>query len=93
MTSPSWEYTKKDWINNSTAIDDTSLDNMEEGIRQASLLKSQSVLFVRKSGGVWPARPTTRTDVLVFWIGPDPSPSIVTSGTGGMYNGDERHLH
>lgn len=29
-------------------------------------------------------RPTSRTDVIVAWKGPDPSPAIVTSGTGGM---------
>ncbi len=32
----------------------------------------------------WPARPTSRTDIIVQWKGPDPSPAIVESGTGGM---------
>lgn len=93
MTSPSWEYTKKDWINDVTAIKDVDLDNIEEGLRQASILKAQSVLFAKKSsGGVWPSRPTSRADVLVLWIGPDPSPPVVASGTSGMLAGDERHL-
>lgn len=39
---------------------------------------------VAKSGSVWPARPTARTDIIVQWKGPDPSPAIVESGTGGM---------
>lgn len=29
-------------------------------------------------------RPTSRSDVIVIWKGPDPSPGIVASGTGGM---------
>lgn len=40
--------------------------------------------FVVKSGSSWGARPTSRTDILVIWVGPDPSPPIVSSGTGGM---------
>lgn len=54
-------------------------------------LPAGSILYAAKSGGVWPARPTTRTDVRVFWIGADPAPAIVTSGTAGAYNGDEHH--
>lgn len=50
-----------------------------------------SVIAVVKSGGVWPNRPTTRTDVVCQWIGQDPSPSVVTSpAVNGMYNGDMR---
>jgi hypothetical protein len=47
-------------------------------------LPAGSTLTVAKSGGVWPARPTSRTDIIVQWKGADPSPSIVSSGTGGM---------
>ncbi|MGB4761741.1 MAG: hypothetical protein WBP12_00090 [Candidatus Saccharimonas sp.] len=43
-----------------------------------------TTLTVTKSAGVWPARPTSRTDIVVQWKGPDPSPSIVSSGTAGM---------
>lgn len=43
-----------------------------------------AVQFVRKTGSTWPARPTASTDVIVLWIGADPSPTIVASGTGGM---------
>ncbi len=43
-----------------------------------------STFTVLKSGGTWPARPTSRTDVVVQWKGADPSPAIVSSGTGGM---------
>lgn len=45
-----------------------------------------STLTVQKVNGAWPARPTGRSDVTVQWKGPDPSPAIVTSGTGGMLN-------
>ncbi len=47
-------------------------------------LPAGTTLTVTKSGGTWPARPTSRNDIVVQWKGPDPSPSIVSSGTGGM---------
>jgi len=43
-----------------------------------------------KSGSTWPVRPTTNASTVVFWVGADPSPAIVSSGTGGMYNNDVR---
>lgn len=46
-------------------------------------IPSGSTITVIKQA-TWPARPTIRTDVIVIWKGPDPSPSIVESGTGGM---------
>lgn len=46
-----------------------------------------STLTVQKSGSTWPARPTARADVFVQWKGADPSPAIVSSGTGGMLDG------
>lgn len=48
-------------------------------------LPSGSTLTVQKTSS-WPARPTSRADITVAWKGPDPSPAIVTSGTGGMLN-------
>lgn len=54
-------------------------------------LPSGTNLVVQKSGGTWPNRPTTRTDISVTWVGPTPDPSIVTSPTlTGMYEGDIR---
>ncbi len=47
-------------------------------------LPAGTTLTVSKSGSVWPARPTSRADIVVQWKGPDPSPSIVSSGIGGM---------
>ncbi|MGB4759386.1 MAG: hypothetical protein WBP26_05020 [Candidatus Saccharimonadales bacterium] len=47
-------------------------------------LPAGTTITVAKSGGTWPARPTSRSDIVVQWKGPDPSPSIVSSGTGGM---------
>lgn len=49
-------------------------------------LPAGTTITVAKSGGTWPARPTSRTDIVVQWKGPDPSPAIVNSGTGGMMN-------
>lgn len=51
-----------------------------------------STLTVLKSGSTWPARPTARSDVFVAWKGPDPSPGIVASGTGGMLDGVDYRL-
>lgn len=43
--------------------------------------------------GVWPERPTARTDVRVLWIGPDPSPDVVEPpSVAGMYSGDARFV-
>lgn len=56
-------------------------------------LPAGTTLTVIKSGSTWPARPTARGDIVVIWKGPDPSPTVVTSGTGGMRDGvDERKV-
>lgn len=47
-------------------------------------LPAGTTLTVLKSGSTWPARPTARTDIIVQWKGADPSPAIISSGTGGM---------
>lgn len=47
-------------------------------------LPAGTTLTILKTSGTWPARPTSRTDIVVQWKGPDPSPAIVSSGTGGM---------
>lgn len=47
-------------------------------------LPGGTTITVLKAGGAWPARPTNRTDIVVQWKGADPSPSIITTGTGGM---------
>lgn len=58
-----------------------------------SLQPAGSNITVFKTAGVWPARPTSRTDIVVIWNGLDPSPSIVSSGTGGMMdNVDKREI-
>lgn len=55
-------------------------------------LPAGSVITVYKSGGTWPARPTTRSDITVVWTGTLPGPAIVSSGTGGAYNGDKHDI-
>jgi len=51
-----------------------------------------SVISVIKNVN-WPARPTTRADVTVIWIGADPSPAIISvPGTGGMLNGSDLRI-
>lgn len=47
-------------------------------------LPAGTTITVTKSGSSWPARPTSRADIIVQWKGPDPSPSIISSGTSGM---------
>lgn len=54
------------------------------GVATVDSLPAGCTLTVFKNGAVWPARPTNRTDIIVQWRGPDPSPAIVASGTGGM---------
>lgn len=43
--------------------------------------------WVMKSGGVWPARPTAGSSDHYIWVGAAPGPTVVTSGTSGMYDG------
>lgn len=45
-----------------------------------SRLTDGTMLAVRKAGTSWPARPTTRTDVMVVWVGAEPAPPV--GGTG-----------
>lgn len=51
-------------------------------------LPAGTTLTVAKSGGTWPSRPTSRTDIIVQWKGADPSP--VTGGSGMVNNVDTR---
>lgn len=57
-----------------------------EGPLPTTSLTAGTNLIVRKVNGVWPARPTSRADVVVTWVGADPDPAIVSSGTGGALN-------
>ena len=47
-------------------------------------LPAGTTLTVIKSGATWPTRPTARADIVVQWKGADPSPTIISSGIGGM---------
>lgn len=62
----------------------TNADAQGGSVPSYANLPAGSTITVAKSGGSWPARPTSRNDIVVQWKGPDPSPSIVESGTGGM---------
>lgn len=53
------------------------------GIVPIADLPAGSSIVVRKTGSTWPARPTTRSDIVVIWVGLDPDPAIITSGTAG----------
>lgn len=55
-------------------------------------LPAGTTLTVTKSGSTWPARPTSRADIVVAWKGADPSPAIVSSGTGGMLDNVDYRL-
>lgn len=82
-------YAKQTWADEpatTTPVSAARLNYMEAGIEAANDYKPGDTLTVQKAGGVWPSRPTSRSDVTVQWKGPDPSPTIVSSGTGGMLN-------
>lgn len=67
---------------------DAALAALTSGKMDAGIagLPAGSTLTVTYAGS-WPARPTSRADIVVIWKGPDPSPAIVSSGTGGMRDG------
>lgn len=44
--------------------------------------------ILRKSGSTWPARPNNRTDISFMWVGAQPFPALVTTGTAGYYSVD-----
>lgn len=58
--------------------------DVNSGTLSYGTLPAGTTLTVVKAAGVWPARPTSRSDIIIQWKGPDPSPAIVSSGTGGM---------
>lgn len=69
----------------------TEIKSVKTSPGSIAALPAGSYVKVDKSGGTWPARPTTRTDIVVVWRGADPAPSTVTPpATNGMYSGDER---
>lgn len=49
-----------------------------------------TVIGITWAGSGTPNRTTTRTDIRILWIGPNPDPPVVSSGTAGMYDGDLR---
>lgn len=69
-----YDGTSAKWTNKVVPASTPSYANLPAG----------TTITVIKSGSTWPARPTSRTDIIVQWKGADPSPSIVSSGTGGM---------
>lgn len=58
----------------------------QTGLTPLAEMPAGSTLVVRKNGSTWPARPTSRTDIVVMWVGPGSDPTIVTSGNGGALN-------
>ena len=48
-----------------------------------------STFTLDRVSGTWPERPTLRADVIIRWRGVAPAPTLVTSGTNGMYASDE----
>lgn len=58
------------------------------GAFTAANLPSSSIMYAATANGT-ATRPTTRTDVIVFFVGPGNSPATVAAGaTNGMYVGD-----
>lgn len=58
----------------------------------AQLPAGATLTVIKDPTNGWPARPTSRTDIVVAWKGQDPSPPIVGSGTGGMLNNVDYRL-
>lgn len=91
-------YVKQTWADDAagaTPIMAANLNHMEDGIAAAQTadgLPAGTTLTVIKSGSTWPVRPTSRNDIIVAWKGADPSPPIVSSGTGGMLNNVDYRL-
>lgn len=80
-TGAVWRYSGTSWVSGGTLAgtatgggESPTLANIPAG----------STITVSKVGLSWPSRPTDRSDVVVQWKGPEPSPAIVTFGTGGM---------
>jgi hypothetical protein len=67
-------------------VDRANADQTTSGPVAIANLPATSILVIAKSGSTWPTRPTSRTDIRVAWLGPDPAPNIVTSGTAGAIN-------
>lgn len=77
-----------DLVNSGTgaAVGGMDLRYRRVGMVPHSDLPAGATLVVRKSGSTWPARPTSRNDITVIWVGADPDPAVVNSGTGGALN-------
>lgn len=72
---------------NTTTFSSTS--EMSNRVKQivsetAATPSAGSMVQVLKTNGAWPARPTASPDTVCCWVGEEPSPPIVQSGTGGM---------
>lgn len=80
-------------VHSAASITSGTLSNSRIGVLDIANAVAGTNVTVFKSGGTWPARPTSRTDIVVVWSGLDPSPAIVSSGTGGMLdNVDKREI-
>lgn len=77
-----------DLVGSGTGATVGSLDQRyrQPGIVPVVDLPAGATVVVRKTGSTWPARPTNRTDIVVIWVGADPDPAVITSGTGGAMN-------
>lgn len=70
----SYNSTTGKWQNKAVGTGSYTISNAPAG----------AMFSVYKSAGTWPSRPTSRSDITVFWIGTAAAPSIITSGTSGM---------
>jgi hypothetical protein len=75
-----------------STLTQAALDGLQDDLTDGLALKMDAGLAglpagtnitVVKTAGSWPARPTSRGDIVVRWKGADPAPTVVTSGTGG----------
>lgn len=96
-------YQKQTWANGQGPpfVGASALQHIEDGLEAAAAVADNAlaaagtgatptgavIAVYKPAGGSWPARPSASSSVTYLWVGDDPSPPIVTSGTGGMRSG------
>ena len=65
-------------------VDDAIADLDADTTVEYSELPPYTTVVVTKTGGTWPGPLTLRSDIIIIWKGPDPSPPIVSVRTLGV---------
>lgn len=77
-------------------VDHEDVEDEIELLRFSGVIGAGIPIVLVKVAGVWPGVPTTRTDIPIFWKGPDPSPpqtaTVRTLGVAEMLNNVDMRL-